>query len=208
MDSKGSVFLLSIATVFVGIFYYYTTDSILDMCELEKCPFCYGIDQCELFQQNKITLKTDSFLTFIYNHISVKNVFSAKLGSDNVILKKLGHSAELSSLDKLVCSEISRDNFCNFSENPHSLNYTDKVITFLNNAIDFKNFKTCSEDTSVLFINSVLKTISNGVVNDTYMKNVWTILQVNVEPLMLRVSHIEVRFFYLKRNFTTEKRWT
>lgn len=189
MDRKG-VFLLSIGMAFAGIFYWHITKPILDVCEIEKCPYCYGVNQCEHFKQNKITLKTDSFVTFIYNYISVKNVFLAKLGSVHVVLKKLGHNVELNNLDKLVCSEISYNNMCNFSVNNSSLNYTEKIVTFLNNASDLRSFKSCSEDTSALFLKGVLES-SKGDANDSYIKNIWSILHINVEPLMLQVRYLK-----------------
>lgn len=196
MDFRGSLFLLSIGVAFSGVLYYYISYPIFDICEFEKCPYCYGIDQCEQFIDNKITLKTDSVVTFIRNYVSVKNVFlaSASGGANTVILKKLGHDGELNNLDKLVCSEISYDNMCNFSVKHDVFNYTEKIVTFLNNASEFRNFRSCSENTSDVFVKSIFQT-GNTVVHDSRITNIWTILQVNVEPLMLqvryRMSHLQ-----------------
>lgn len=183
---NSSFYIFSIAIIFSSVLYHYTTKSVFDLCEFEKCPYCYGVDLCEEFKQNKITLKVDSLKTFFYNYVSVKNVYLAKFHQESVVLKKLGHNDELNNLDKQVCSETSDSDF---SENSnYVINYTDKIVTFLNRAADISDFKICSEEASAIFLQNVLYLGSKANTMDTYIKNIWTILQVNVEPLLIQVN--------------------
>lgn len=159
MSIKYATFtLLSIAIS--AIVYHKLYPSILQLCEFNTCPKCFGTDLCGDIQQNKIVLQYNSILNLMYNVFSVKNVYFARYCDKEVVLKKLAHNSELKKLDS-----PDRNNF-------HEL------INFLISDSGVKNFRLCNKDTA----NSFLRMLSYK-----NSENLQTLLLTNTEPLLLEI---------------------
>lgn len=161
------VFSFSVLTLSVYLYKYLSVD-LIEHCEIEKCPFCFGTDLCELFLNSKINLIENNLIEFISNRVGVKNVFYAELFEKKIILKKLAHTVDLKDFDKTICKN------CEF------IDYTNEILNVLNRENEsISNFKLCSETESILFLQEII--------SENNLKQVWTILKINAEPLLLKV---------------------
>lgn len=172
-------FLTSITAVVLSVFIYkHLQVDLIDYCELEKCPFCYGTDLCELFLNLNINLTEDNLNEFITNRFSVKNVLYARLFKEKIVLKKLAHSSELNEFDRNICTA----EYCNFN----SINYTEEIINILSRkSKEISNFKVCSETAAIAF----LQEISSPSFEDNLI-HLWTTIKINAEPLLLQVRDL------------------
>lgn len=173
---KMKVTLISFSVVvFSIILYEYLKVDLIEQCELEKCPYCYGTDLCKLFFNSSINLVDDSLIELITNHFSVKNVFYAEMYQEKIVLKKLAHTNELQQLDEIVSVQFSKN---------YIVNFTKEILNILTvKRKDVSTFKVCSESDAVVFTQEILSTIT-----EDNLKHIWTILQINVEPLLLQVN--------------------
>lgn len=148
------VFCLFVA--FSVLTFWLVPKSILELCDLSKCPFCYGDSLCADIKRNKISLEYNSFSKLFFNIFSVKNIYFALYGDKSVILKKLAHENELSAL-KLYNSNCSKN----------------EIRRNLNGGAN-KNFKLCNGSSDAFLQN----------LKYTDIRNICTILLVNVEPII------------------------
>ncbi|GAB6020173.1 hypothetical protein CHUAL_002895 [Chamberlinius hualienensis] len=96
--------------------------------KLSSCPACYGQVNCHQIQ-------TD--LTFpwtVRNLINVKNVYFGHLLNREVVIKKLAHTSELDSFDKIICKRYSKEPTCNVRDVWTSL-VNDKYHLFKNDSV-------------------------------------------------------------------------
>lgn len=176
------LFFISSSVIALGIVLFeYLKVDLIKLCELEKCPYCYGTDLCELVLKNVIKVREDTSMTFLTNHFSVKNVIYATLFDDNIILKKLAHLEELEKLDKTICPEEN----CNLTLISYNRNYTQEIFDILTTEHKdiVKNFKVCSKTAAAAF----LKEVSSHFLEEKKLTHIWTLLNLNVEPLLLKV---------------------
>nr|XP_042907690.1 divergent protein kinase domain 2A [Parasteatoda tepidariorum] len=82
---------------------------------LNLCPACYGSNLCPHFFHGKISLIGISKFEY-FKVINNKNVYSGKLNSDRVILKKLAHCWEIIEKDMIVCKKAKSDESCRVNE--------------------------------------------------------------------------------------------
>ncbi|KAF5280943.1 hypothetical protein FQA39_LY17923 [Lamprigera yunnana] len=142
--------------------------TLFDICEIESCPYCFGTNLCSEFETRNILLMSNSFLEFFSNYISVKNVFYGSYGNRSVVMKKLGHDFELGKLSY-------ESAVLNVSEN--------RIIDLLTS--ENVNFKLCSIGAA----KKLLKAI--GVYPDLNLINLWSILKINAEPIVIQLLRAE-----------------
>lgn len=180
--------LSSAGFLMLSVFVYrHLKINLVDLCDLSKCPYCYGTDLCVYFKNGDVTLVTDSLDSLIFNYVNTKNVYLAKFHNKSVIIKKLAHDKEISEFDDLLCTERGLGSDCSVSEIHDVFDYKSELVMFLNHSEYLSNFKTCSEDATMLFLDLILRNKPENVSEDIYMRQVWTILKLNVEPLLLQV---------------------
>ncbi|XP_066260689.1 divergent protein kinase domain 2A [Euwallacea similis] len=128
-----------------------------DLSEIDTCPWCFGLNYCAELQNNT-TFQYDSLNKVVFNLFSVKNVYFARSGETDVVIKKL--------IDK-------GDDFTGIRSEVKS----EDLIDFL---VDEKlrNFQVCSLETAQIF----LKDFSHKI-----FSHLWTLLNTNVEPLLLEI---------------------
>lgn len=154
--------VLSLIFVIIGIVaFFLLPKNIIELCDLSKCPFCYGDNFCE--DINKIGLDFSSFSKFFFNVFSVKNVYFGLYNGESVVLKKLIREKEISSL-VLNNSNCSKD----------------EIVKYLSEDNN-KNFKICRGS-----IDHFLQCISYKDI-----KSICAILHVNVEPIILELFNKE-----------------
>lgn len=160
VPSKMQCMFFSVFFLGFGILLYIILPKpIIELCDLSKCPFCYGDDLCMDIKGNEISLEFNSVSKFFFNIFSVKNVYFGTYKSEHVVLKKLSYENELSKL-KLTDLDCERH----------------KVSEYLNSTENEK-FKFCTDSSERLFQR----------VSHKNFTNICTILYVNIEPIILEM---------------------
>ncbi|XP_018574247.1 deleted in autism protein 1 homolog isoform X2 [Anoplophora glabripennis] len=153
--------LLTVLSITINVIIYYKLcPSVLQLCEVDTCPICFGTDLCNEIGQNKIVLQYNTFSAFMYNIFSVKNVYFARFYNMTVVLKKLAHNNEFQKL-----KELKRKDF-------------NELINFLVSDSGDKHFVLCDKNTA----NSFLRIFSYKS-----SENLETLLHINIEPLLLEI---------------------
>ena len=151
-----------------GVVIYYSNYPIINLCDIETCPFCYGDDYC--VELNKtVKLNYDSITNCVFNLFSVKNVyFGTDQNRNGVVLKKLAQNHELQRLERdvLVLSDK---------------NITVSDLKLLINK-GTENFYVCDSQTSGMVLEQVAH--KNSV-------HLWTIFKINFEPIILEIFNKE-----------------
>lgn len=132
---------------------------LIELCDLAKCPFCYGVNLCTNIKNSEISLEFNSFSKIFFNMFSVKNVYFGIYNGQQVVLKKLAHEKHLSNLklDNSNCSE-------------------NLIVKYLSSDRN-KNFKLCSDTSEKLF----------HYLHYKNPLNICTILHVSLEPIILEI---------------------
>lgn len=145
----------------------YRYNNVLDLCEIETCPYCYGKTFCKNVSSVNLSY---TFCSVVNYYFSVKNVFYARFSGSDVVLKKLGHNSELSGI-KTVANG--------------GLNMQDSIVDYV--IRDSQNLRVCSKRTAVSLVERFVGLKPENATLDDHLQNVWTMLQVNAEPLILQV---------------------
>lgn len=184
----------TVSTLFVIItgtyLYKLFNEPLINICDLEKCPFCYGMDFCTEFQH--VALNNTSFLNLFTNYFSVKNVYYGTYINNSVVLKKLAHNSELKNLDLLICKNQNLSGNCVINKvdsfEDYKLKITESVKDTNVKKSTIKNLRICTNE-GVNNVLKILESLNTNPKSDFY-KNVWTILQVNAEPILIQVLNI------------------
>lgn len=180
MQFKKCIFSVGVLIVSV-VFYKYLRIDLIELCDLDKCPYCYGTDLCGLFQDGKVTLSMSTPVKIFSNHFSAKNVFYGKCFNEHVVLKKLAHENELREFDEVVCNINNLETECNLSVINDTHSYKQEVLNLLNDKNrQVVSLKVCSEPAAAALMGEF--------VSQHDLKTVWTLLMVNAEPLILKVN--------------------
>ncbi|CAG9863002.1 unnamed protein product [Phyllotreta striolata] len=151
--------------------------TVSELCEIKSCPYCYGKNMCNEIAKNKITLHYGRVSDFIYNILSVKNVFFATYDNKPVILKKLAHNSELRKFDREI-----NDKIINLKLLKGTLNF--KLTQTLDNS-EFPPFYICDNETFDAFWE---------VLNLSNIKSTYTVLSINAEPILFQLFNKEQAF--------------
>lgn len=144
--------------VLTVLLYSFVNISVVDICELHTCPYCYGDNFCEELKLNT-SLNFDRLNYCIFNLISVKNVYFGKYNSDDIVIKKLAETSRLQMIS-------------NKNQNL-TVNHLKKFLEK-----DELNQHFCDSEVINHFLHSF---------KDKSMANIFTILRVNPEPLILEL---------------------
>lgn len=153
----GILFLL-IISILIGIYIDIFRRQKTNLFDSTQCPFCYGTNLCK--DVVRITLQYNTFTSIFNNLLSVKNIFFAEFDRKAVVLKKLGHDSELKQITK---SQTIDEEF---------------LLNYLDDGSSSKGLKTCNRNVSKIFIKNM---------KGFELEEIWTILQVNAEPLILTI---------------------
>ncbi|CAH1990354.1 unnamed protein product [Acanthoscelides obtectus] len=137
--------------------------TVLDLCELDSCPLCYGTNMCSEIQAGNVTLQYNTLKSAFYNIFSVKNVYFAKCGGKNCILKKLVHRHEFLEIGSHGDTEM-------------------ELVKYLMSVSDIKKFKICNQHTAEEFLKQL---------KYDDIRHIDILLQLNVEPLLLQIFNKE-----------------
>ncbi|XP_050298348.1 divergent protein kinase domain 2A-like isoform X2 [Anthonomus grandis grandis] len=153
--------ILSITVVLVSLFtyWYLWTISLTKISERHTCPYCYGESYCSELHKN-VFLIYNSLNAIAFNLLSVKNVYFANNGEYDVVIKKLGSKSKLAGLGEQMPIRDNTIDLKNALMNPH------------------RDFQVCNNLTALHFLQEF---------NGKNRKNLWTIININAEPLLLEL---------------------
>lgn len=164
--------------------------STVQLMELHKCPACYGVSACHNI--HKIDLLWNDVNAIISYLFGVKNVFFGTYNQSKVVLKKLAHSSELKAFDVILCNKLHLEYPCSILPDRYILDFYDLIRKTI--ASDFSQ-----DDTSRLRLCPTLDHLdelfynlhfNNKHINNTqYLINLWTLVSINPEPLILQVNY-------------------
>jgi hypothetical protein len=131
----------------------------------------------------------DSFgaIAGLVNVLGAKNVLFGMLGSQKVVLKKLGHAKELVELDRVICEEANLDSSCQVKE----------AILQQGDLMQSMRRHVVSQSGGLLLCPTVVnleQLLSNVFYKNKDIEakelhaNIWTSIVVNPEPLLLQVD--------------------
>lgn len=168
--------------------------SVTQLAEVHKCPACYGVSACH--DIHKVNLLWHDVSTIFLHLFGVKNVFFGTYNRNKIVVKKLAHSFELEAFDIAYCNKLHFEYPClNISKeklNKHATDFDDlikKIITSDFSKDDSSRLRLCPtlEHVDDLFYNIRLN--YKNIDPTEYLINLWTILSINPEPLILQVNH-------------------
>lgn len=164
--------------------------SVTRLTEQHKCPACYGVSMCHNI--HKINLLWHNINTIISHLFGVKNVFFATYNQRKVVLKKLAQSSELKAFDIMLCKKLQLEYPCTnvlLDRYIDFYNYIKETITSDFSEDDSSRLRLCPtlQHLDDLFYNIYL---NNKYIDRTqYLINLWTLISLNPEPLILQVNY-------------------
>jgi hypothetical protein len=160
--------------------------SVIDLTEAEKCPACYGVSLCPAITRGLLNLDSFGAATRLVNMLGSKNVLFGMLGSQKVVLKKLGNVKELEQLDKVICEKASLGSSCRVNE--AVLLQGDLLQSMrLHVASQYGSLLLCPAVTNLVHLFSNIFYKNRDVSTTVLLANIWTIVMINPEPLLLQV---------------------
>lgn len=158
----------------------------LALAELDSCPACYGVTMCPAFMARRVSLTWS--VANLLNLAGAKNVFLASLRDDGdrvVVLKKLGHDHELAALDAALCG---RGGSCHVGEAVLRVSDLYTAVESALRAEEGRGVVLCPSAVNLDKLLGKVLSRNKGVSRRTVLANVWTLLNINAEPLVLQVS--------------------
>ncbi|KAJ1531008.1 hypothetical protein ONE63_005840 [Megalurothrips usitatus] len=182
-----------------------TKQNVRNLLELDKCPACYGVSLCSDILQgsSEISIVFDFWgrLGLLANALATKNVFSGSLGHQRVIVKRLGDNSELQQMDKNICHTMGINANCGIKMKEvvfRISNLRETVQKLINQSSNINEYRLrlCPsiEHADGLF-SPILPKVNGSkpglLTNDGFTANVWTMLLINPEPLLLQILRAE-----------------
>lgn len=175
----------------------FKTPRVMYLTELDRCPACYGVNVCPALYSNQITLESHTWSS-IFN---VKNIYYGYTKTKRrIVLKKLAHSSELKDFDSKLCSYWNLKKTCKPMNLLNVSNLDEKIINLVEYNLTTpvmeprKGLIVCPYPYSIYDLVNPAIAERNGNYNSE-MLNVWTMLKINPEPIILQVVLLHLRFF-------------
>lgn len=164
--------------------------SVTQLTELRKCPACYGVSACRDIHHVDLSWHD---VNAIFSHLfGVKNVFFGTYNRSKVVLKKLAYSYELNAFDVALCEKLGLKYPCwNVPLDRYTADFyglIEKTITSDFSKDDSSRLRLCP---TVRRLDDLLYNVyfnSKNIDSTEILINLWTLVTVNPEPLILQVN--------------------
>lgn len=181
------VFCLFYATV---IFFKEVKDpELFRLSEIHRCPACYGVSLCPEIYSNQITLDRNHW-SYIFN---AKNIFyGSTKSSRRVVIKKLAHDRELKKFDSTLCNfwKLKRNCIPKHILSVNTTNIEREIVRLVSYDLSQpeseprKGLVMCPYASSIL---EFLKPLQQKNTQKSDLINLWTMLELNPEPIVIQV---------------------
>ncbi|XP_012232214.2 divergent protein kinase domain 2A [Linepithema humile] len=167
--------------------------SITQYTEINKCPVCYGVSACFNIYEAELWRE---FTVVLIHLFDVKNAFFGTYNQTQVVLKKLAYSTELKAFDIAWCNKFHRQYPCsNILLDNYTTDFYDSIeqtITLNFSKDDASRLRLCP---TVQHLDDFLRNVhlnNKHFINNTqYLINLWTLVSINPEPLILQILSAE-----------------
>ncbi len=167
------------------MFNHLTEESFL---EVSKCPACYGKSLCPRLTSGNVTFEGWSSIRFL-DFVNVKNVHMSRHGSQQIVLKKLGHDNELSKLDGQICEDAGYESNCDSSR---AIYQTKSVLERELNPSAIKGLSRAMHCPSQRLLDRMKEYYQEKQKRDEFHLNdriqMITTLMINAEPIIMQVN--------------------
>lgn len=196
---KRLLILLVTFLVGCGIFFYISAllfDEfnspvvVMRLTDLNRCPACYGISLCGQMYSDQVVL--ESSLSRWSRLFNAKNIYHGytKAGKQ-VLLKKLAHDSELKHFDLKLCESWGMKN-CQPKDLINASNITnhiEKLVEYNLSWPDTTPRKGLVFCPYTMGLKDFLKPVITKKSTSADFINVWTMLSINPEPIILQVIY-------------------
>lgn len=178
--------------IIVAISYYvyksYSALNIVELTELDKCPFCYGKSACTNLFNGNIKLNSSTSNIF-YNLINLvlnsKNLYygsyKQRSSSKDIVVKKLANFNELNTFDTYVSTQFGVHTHFQKMEKDFKTEIG-KFLALSTNEVDVK-LKLCPDPHAF----DILLSGKKDMTSEDFI-HFYTMLYVNPEPILLKVN--------------------
>lgn len=178
--------------IYILLFGNLKSPQIIHITDLHRCPACYGVSICPELYSNQINLDTGGHWSLAFN---AKNIYYGSTKSKiKVILKKLAHDWEFKEFDSNLCKKWNLEETCKPIHLINTSNVEDKIINIVQYNFTWpdseprKGLVLCPYAYSIHDLIKPL--IGNRKLNyKSEMLNIWTMLSINPEPIILQVKN-------------------
>lgn len=161
---------------------------LIQLTDLDRCPACYGISICPELYSDQIIMKSGNPWSTLFN---AKNVFYGYTKTNKpVVMKKLAHSWELKEFDMNLCGNWGLKNDCKPKHLLDISNIEDGIVKAVQYNISYPDYKPRKGLVMCPYAYSIYDLIQPTLKKTNAksdMINVWTMLKINPEPLILQV---------------------
>lgn len=161
------------------------------LCEIHRCPACYGISLCPEIYSNQIILEPSDWSS-IFN---AKNIYYGYTKSNRrVVIKKLAHDWELKRFDATLCKHWNLKHNCKPNHILNATNIKKELVNSVTYSINQPGAEArmglimCPNGSSIL---DFLKPLHPGTTVADLI-NLWTMLKLNPEPILLQVTFYQL----------------
>lgn len=185
-----------IIAIILSLILYFLQPSTEKFAEVDKCPICYGHSECHLIYSAKITKnrvlsRLRKFINAIFE-TNCKTEYSATLWDLKVILKRLAPASVIRAFDVNLCDSNELSALCTLNKEKHyhkikrDIDFRKLIERDMNS--EKSKLKLCPnmERLDLLFKNIHLK--YRTIDNSSLLANIWTLIKINPEPLILQVQ--------------------
>lgn len=162
---------------------------VMRLTDLSRCPACYGVTVCPELYSSQITL--DSIR---WNMFNAKNVYYGYTKSNRrVVLKKLAHDWELKEFDDKLCSNWHLKGNCKPIQLLNMTNIDENLLKLVEYNLSWPDTEARKGLVMCPYAYSLYNLIQPLLNNrhESYkseMINIWTMLSINPEPIILQVK--------------------
>lgn len=162
---------------------------IMQLTDLNRCPACFGLSVCPELYSNQIVLDSNHWSSMF----NTKNIYYGYTKSNRrVVLKKLAHDWEFLEFDDKICKEFNLKDNCKAVHLLNGTNVEEKILRVIEYNVSWpdleprKGLVLCPYTYS---LRDLLYPLLNGVKGNpkSEMLNIWTMLSINPEPIILQV---------------------
>lgn len=158
-----------------------------------KCPACYGKSLCSLIDDKTLSLKGWSKYSPL-DIVNVKNVHTAILKGNPIILKKLARPSELKNLDQTICEKSQQELGCDVTKAILKLPMVTARELYVHLMKGMSDLLRCPSQRLIGIMKEKFQEDANkkfGRMLSLYGKaHLATTLLLNPEPLLMQVIHL------------------
>lgn len=182
----------------------WNTPRLMSLTDLNRCPACYGISVCPELYSNQIRLDVSDRWSGIFN---AKNIYHGVTKFNRrVLLKKLAHDWELRAFDAKLCKTFGLQENCKPIQLINMSSLEKKLIETVQYNFTYPESKPRNGLIMCPYAHSLYDLIGpilGKTKHQIDMLYVWTMLNINPEPIILQVFYFFIlslllKYFYFK----------